>query len=500
MASEAGRWFGVAVCVAYSSPVAPGTSIVVSPHSASAGSRLARRVARALWACATILAIAAIGIVVASLSSPAPEAGYVRGSVALFALAWGTIGGRIAIRSPHNAVGWFMLGAGIGFGLLAASQEFVIAAGGGTGQAANSLSALRVVRASAYFTSICAGLTVLYFPDGRLPSRAWLAVAAAVIVTNALGIVIAETAALPPLAGGTSPFAAIEAALLESPLYGLARYGGPLALVASAGALLARVRRADALERLQLKWIAAAGSLAVVTNLAANAIPAAPALQLLQILSLLAIPTAVGLAMARYRLYDIDVILNRTLVYAIVSGFLAGLTAALTGAIQATFIAITGQRSDAAIVITTLILVGVFVPLREVVQRGVDSRFKQAAKGLTGLRSFATEVRQFTVIADEERLVKRLLRESAAAFDATGGSAELRRPDGLRSVESIKASGDEPQLTATITDAGGVLARVKLGARTNGDPYTRRQVEQLQEAVDAVGDLLRQRSPVAPQQ
>ena len=99
-----------------------GTSIVVSPYSAPARPRLARRVARAVWGVATILAIVAIGIVLASLSTPAPEAGYVRGSVALFALAWAAIGGRIAVRYPNNAVGWFMLAAGIGFGLLAHGQ------------------------------------------------------------------------------------------------------------------------------------------------------------------------------------------------------------------------------------------------------------------------------------------------------------------------------------------------------------------------------------------
>lgn len=470
-----------------------GTSIVVSPYSAPARPRLARRVARAVWGVATILAIVAIGIVLASLSTPAPEAGYVRGSVALFALAWAAIGGRIAVRYPNNAVGWFMLAAGIGFGLLAVSQEAVIAAGGVAGQATYSGTMLRLVRASAYLTSIFAGLTVLYFPDGRLPSRAWLIVAIVVIVTNGLGIVIAATAALPPLRVGTSPFADVETALLGSPVYGVARYGGPLALAACAAALVARVRRADALERQQLKWVAAAGGLAVVTNLGANTLPAAPVVQLLHVLTLLAIPIAVGVAMTRYRLYDIDVILNRTLVYAIVSGFLAGLTAALTGAIQATFIAVTGQRSDAAIVITTLILVAVFVPLREFAQRAVDSRFKRAVKGLTGLRGFASEVRQFAVIADEERLVRRLLLESVTAFDSASGTAELLGPDGFHPVETIKASGDEPRLTATISDAGRVLARVQLGPRTNGDPYTKRQLEQLQDAADAVGDLLHHR-------
>src|SRR5437773_6551923 len=116
--------------VTYSSPMVVGTSIVVSPYSAPARPRLARRVARAVWGVATILAIVAIGIVLASLSTPAPEAGYVRGSVALFALAWAAIGGRLAVRFPDNAVGGFLLAGGSVFGLLGVCLDAVMAASG----------------------------------------------------------------------------------------------------------------------------------------------------------------------------------------------------------------------------------------------------------------------------------------------------------------------------------------------------------------------------------
>jgi hypothetical protein len=476
--------------LSYSGPVVVGTSIDVVPYPAPVGPRLTARVVRAVWAIATTLSIVSIVIVVASLSTPAPEPGYVRGSVAAFGLAWATIGARIALRFPGNVVGWFMLAAGVGFGLLAASQEFVIATVGMSDQATTAGAVLRLVRASTFLTSIFAGLTVLYFPNGHLPSRPWLLVAALVIVTNGLGLAIVAATAPPGASGTTSPFADFERLLLQLPAYGIARFGGPLALAACGGALLIRVRRAGPLERQQLKWIAAAGSLAVVTNLVANALPPAAIIQLLQVMSLLAFPLAVGVAMTRYRLYDIDVILNRTLVYAIVSGFLAGLTAALSGAIQATFIAVTGQRSDAAIIITTLMLVGVFVPLREVVQRAVDARFKRAAKGLTGLRSFASETRQVAAITDPERLVGRLLKESVAAFDSAGGTAELHGPKGLYPVTTVEASGFEPQVTATINDGERALARVRLGRRATGEPYSKRQLNQLEDAADAVAEVL----------
>src|SRR5437762_12350967 len=104
------------------------SSIEISPYRAEAApSALAHRLARTLWAVATLLAIVAVVIVIASLSTPAPEAGYLRGSVALFALAWATIGARIAMRYPRNGVGWLMLATGLGFGLIAVAQELVLA-------------------------------------------------------------------------------------------------------------------------------------------------------------------------------------------------------------------------------------------------------------------------------------------------------------------------------------------------------------------------------------
>ena len=182
------------------------SSIEISPYRAeSAPSALARRLARTLWAVATLLAIAAVVIVIASLSTPAPEAGYLRGSVALFALAWATIGARIAMRYPRNGVGWLMLATGLGFGLIAVTQELVIASLRGTGQPESAEITVRFVRISAYFTSLAAGLTVLLFPDGRLPSRRWLLVGVAVVATNALGIAIAALAPLPAMAGSATP-------------------------------------------------------------------------------------------------------------------------------------------------------------------------------------------------------------------------------------------------------------------------------------------------------
>jgi len=456
-----------------------------------------RRLALALWLFATFLAVAAIVIVIASLSTPAPEPGYLRGSVALFAFAWSTIGARIAARHSRNAVGWLMLAAGLGFAVIAVTQELVIAAFLGPHPEQSTDLTVRFVRISGFVTSLAAGLTILLFPDGHLPSRRWMAIGALVVACNALGAAIAAFAPLPSLVGSADPFLDAENAYFKVPLYGLARYGGPLALAAGGGALLARLRRSSGAERQQLKWVTAGGGLALITNLIANVVSAVALLQVVQLLSLLAIPVTVGIAMARYRLYDIDTILNRTLVYVIVSAFLAGLTAALLGTTQHLFIAFTGQSSDAAIVITTLILVALLGTTQQVVQRAVDRRFRSGAKGLTGLRTFATEVRQFAGLSDTQRLLMRLLSESVAAFGATGGAVELGSTEG-RTTRTVGEWDGDAYVTTTIDDGTGIAARVRLGPRSSGEAYSKPQIAQLRDAADAVAEVLERRLSVQP--
>ena len=469
--------------------------IEISPHPVAGTSRgIARRLALALWVASTLLAVAAIVIVIATLSTPAPEAGYLRGSVALFAFAWSTIGARIATRHSRNAVGWLMLAAGLGFAVIAVTQELVIATLLGPLPGQSAEITVRSVRISGFLTSLAAGLTILLFPDGHLPSRRWIAIGVLVVACNALGATIAALAPLPSLVGSANPFLDAENAYFKVPLYGLARYGGPLALAAGGGALLARLRRSSGPERQQLKWVTAGGGLALITNLIANVIPAVALLQVVQLMSLLAIPVTVGIAMARYRLYDIDTILNRTLVYVIVSAFLAGLTAALLGTTQHLFVVFTGQSSDAAIVITTLILVAILGTTQQVVQRAVDRRFRSAARGLTGLRTFAAEVRQFAGLSDAHRLLTRLLSESVAAFGATGGAVELGATEGHMSLRTIGDWNGDARVTTTINDGMGIAARLRLGPRLSGEAYSKPQIAQLRDAADAVAEAL-ERTP-----
>jgi hypothetical protein len=150
--------------------------------------------------------------------------------------------------------------------------------------------------------------------------------------------------------------------------------------LAAAVALIVRYRRAGPVERQQLKWFisavtawAAVLPFAFVANTNVLAIVALTALAL--------VPISVVIAILRYRLYEIDTLINRTLVYVPLVGIVAGLYAGCVALLQRAFVAVTGDTSDAAAVISALILAAVFTPIRNSLQSVVDARFKAASSG-----------------------------------------------------------------------------------------------------------------------
>ena len=137
---------------------------------------------------------------------------------------------------------------------------------------------------------------------------------------------------------------------------------------------LVRFRRAAPDERHQLKWFTLAAALLAVVLLANALIGDALAVPLAICVGL--VPAAIGIAVLRYRLYDVDFLINRTLVWVPLTALLGGLYASLVALIQRIFVNVTGDRSDAAIIITTLVLAGLFTPARRILDTIVDTRFR----------------------------------------------------------------------------------------------------------------------------
>jgi len=218
----------------------------------------------------------------------------------------------------------------------------------------------------------CSPFLPLLFPDGRLPSPrwwpvAWLAVVDIVVLLVAVGFTS------PGLFGGEpSPLAIIPAGPASEAIGTLAAILTLGAGVLCAGSLLVRYRRVDSDERQQLKWVAGAMAVFAVSLVVSVLLP--PIDTFAWVLPI--VPISVGIAILRYRLYDIDILIGRALAYVALSALLAGGYAASVALFQRLFILVTGDRSDAAIVITTLILASIFTPARKALEGVVERRFR----------------------------------------------------------------------------------------------------------------------------
>jgi hypothetical protein len=185
-------------------------------------------------------------------------------------------------------------------------------------------------------------------------------------------------------------------------------------------------------------------------------------------------------------------LINRTLVYVPLTGILAGVYSASIAFFQKLFVAVTREQSDAAIVITTLILASSFTPIKNGLQSAVDKGFKEVRDPSKRLRAFDEQVRSFVQLNSAEQLMQRLLDEAVSAFDATG--AALYQGLGER-VQPSHTSGEwkgdaEAEISVSLKAAGTQLGIVSLGARRSKLDYTARDQQTLQQIVDVVGQAI----------
>jgi hypothetical protein len=297
-------------------------------------------------------------------------------------LTFSVVGAIIASRQPRrNAIGWIFCGIGLAVGLNSFTggyAEYRLAGGSTAGS---------LVETAAWFSSWSWTLQVyvpttfllLLFPDGRLPSPRWRPVAwcAVLGLTGFLAGYTLEPGPLEDFPEITNPYG-VHSLILEA----VAIAGAILAsasMVASAVSLIVRMRRAGRTERQQIKWLAYGGALVVGAIFVGSVISIwSPDAGFGVIgFGLLGVPIFTGVAIARYRLYDIDIVINRTLVYgaltaALVAGYFGGVAT-----LQALLRALTGQQqqSQLAIVVSTLVIAALFNPLRGRIQGFIDRRF-----------------------------------------------------------------------------------------------------------------------------
>lgn len=307
---------------------------------------------------------------------------------ALVILAYATIGALIASRHPRNPIGWLLVGSALlsafgDFALEYAVYGLVTRPGALSGATWFGVSG-GLARSEGF--QLIVTFVLLLFPTGRLPSLGWRLLAWATVTVMALSglsVLLGQTLseADQRLASFANPLGIIPAATADL-VQGVSFLLFFACVVGCCAAVVARFRRARGVERQQLKWLAYAAWWAAVAFLGALIGAFANVAFLASAatfdLCLTGIPLAVGIAILRHRLFDIDFIINRTLVYGTLTVLLAVLYFIGIVVTQGLASAITGQSKQQppiAIVITTLAIAALFQPLRHRLQNTIDRRF-----------------------------------------------------------------------------------------------------------------------------
>jgi signal transduction histidine kinase len=353
----------------------------------------------ATWLAAGLaLAGLACGIVLETLAGHYADSDWIEAIWVVATLSSTGIGLVLATRCAENPIGWLLYGNGIvlaATGLAGAYIDYAVLAEPG----ALPGGAWAVLFSERAWPLLFAGVTAIawVFPDGHLPSRRWRPFAFAGVGTFALYTALSLLS--------TEPFSA-EVKHVASPLPELS--GSAIAVlrvisgigalgtvVGGALAVRTRFKRSSGVERLQLKWLAYAAALipaVVAVCLTEIAITGddGPATLIALAATMLAVPAAIGVAVTRYRLYEIDRLINRTLVYA---GLSTGLAVAFAAVTLALGVAI-GSGSMLPTAAATLVVAILFGPLRSRMQLLVDRRFDRARyEGLRTVERYLEDLR-----------------------------------------------------------------------------------------------------------
>jgi hypothetical protein len=364
--------------------------------------RAAAWLAWIMWALSIGLTMLSLWLLIVNLSHPNVPVYLYWAEATLLAVGYSTVGTVAATHRPGNTVGWVLCSIGLSWGVAHFTSEYatytLLAAPG----------SLPAAEAAAWIYSWVwvpgLGFIVflaLLFPSGRLPSPRWRPFAWLSVLLVAAGTIMAAFSPGPSVGLSVRNPLGIES--LPNLYEQLQALMFALIFVASAS-LVVRLHHARGVERQQIKWVAYAGALAGGASLPTYTVLEAMDLRWLQmvghvaaLVGIVGVPTAVGIAITRYRLYDIDILINRTLVYGTLSATLIALYFVGIVVLQRLFVVLTGQQSTLAVVASTLLIAALFNPLRRRIQSFIDRRFyRRKYDARKTLEDFSAQLRDET--------------------------------------------------------------------------------------------------------
>jgi hypothetical protein len=364
--------------------------------------RAAAWLAWIMWALSIALTMLSLWLLILNLSHPNVPVYLYWAEDTLLAVGYSTVGAVAASHRPGNVVGWVLCSIGLSWGVGHFTSEYatyaLLAAPG----------SLPAAEAAAWIYSWvwvpALGFIVflpLLFPSGRLPSPRWRPFAWLSVLLVVAGTIVAAISPAPGVGLSIrNPFGIESLPDLNQQLQALMFV---LIFIASAS-LVARLHRARGVERQQIKWVAYAGALGGGASLPTYTVLEAVNLPWLHLagyvpalVGILGVPTAVGIAITRYRLYDIDILINRTLVYGTLTATLVALYLVGIVVLQRLFVFLTGQQSTLAVVASTLLIAALFNPLRRSLQSFIDRRFyRRKYDARKTLERFSAQLRDET--------------------------------------------------------------------------------------------------------
>ncbi|HET7337992.1 MAG TPA: hypothetical protein VFK22_00470 [Candidatus Dormibacteraeota bacterium] len=458
------------------------------------------------WTIGGLLAAACVVAMVVCLNLSAPPSFLL---VYLIGILLAVLGALVASKEPGNSVGWLMLA----YSGLAGVVQLVAAYGYvalGVHHGAWPLGSLAAWMGAWIWTPTLGFLAVIVvrFPDGRALRFGrvvdWALVVgsvlfAAPVALSAPATMLGFTALPAPRLNNMLPY--FQDPVSYHPpvelLNGLQALGIAsilLSNVIAVAALVLRYRGARSEEQLQIKWFAYAVGLCAAAVLYGGVAWLVFGQHLylaftpLEVVGL-TVPIAIGVAILRYRLYDIDLIINRTLVYGSLTAILGAVYASVITLLNRLFISVSGQKSDAAYVVTAFVVVAAASPVREWLQHQVDRRVPHASPASV-LDQFRSDVDAVVSVIDVNRIARRLLDQAIEAFDAQGAAVYLHSHGESDPLYSRGSVDGEVEVEVALTYGGTKYGRLLLARRRGDAGYTANDRVALQKSADSVGEAL----------